>query len=283
MTIYPSSTWRPISGTSRTKLQKDLFCLHTAVGPGLGTWSYFNRPDVGVYSHFVVCGVWGTDAGKDVDGLALQMADTDYRAAANLDGNWHIISVETADNAARPIQPWTPAQCETLAQLMADANRLDGIPLVLVPDSRQGRRGIAYHRQGCDPYRVAGGELWSSAYGKDCPTQARINQIPGLIDRARAIVASAPQEDDLSQAEALAALQQFFHANDINVPAGQTNNDNFVVTLTSAAQSGFNADNAIRAAIAAVKADTSVTGDREVVALAKLDEILGHLNPTPAP
>jgi hypothetical protein len=203
MSRYPSTTWKPIGGTSRRQVQKDLLCLHTAVGSGLGTWAYFNRVDVGVYSHFVVCGVWGSDAGKDVDGLALQMADTDYRAAANLDGNWRIISVETADNATRPIQPWTPAQCDTLVDLMVDANLIDGIPLVLVPDSRRGRRGICYHRQGCDPYRVAGGELWSSSPGKDCPTQARIDQIPGLIDRARAVVAGGG-EDDMSAADVAA-------------------------------------------------------------------------------
>jgi hypothetical protein len=188
MSWYPSATKKPITGTSRVRVQKDLLCLHTAVGAGLSTWNYFNRTDVGVYSHGVICGVWGADAGQDVDGLALQMADTDYRAAANLDGNWRIISWETADNAARPIQPWTPAQCDTIVDVMVDAHRIDGIPLVLVPDSKPGRRGICYHRQGCDPYRVAGGELWSSAYGKDCPTDARIRQIPGLIARAVAIV-----------------------------------------------------------------------------------------------
>ena len=209
MSRYPSATWKPIGGTSRIAVRKDIFCLHTAVGSGTSTWNYFNRADVGVYSHIVVCGVWGADAGKDVDGLALQMADTDCRAAANLDGNWRIVSVETADNAARPIQPWTPAQCETLSRLMADANRLDGIPLEPIPDSRPGRRGIAYHRLGCNPYRVNGGELWSSSTGKDCPTQARIDQIPGLIDRARAIVAG--QEDDDVTDEQMQQIKDWIH------------------------------------------------------------------------
>lgn len=200
MTWYPSATKKPITGTSRTPLTKDILCLHTAVGGGLGTWAYFNRPDVGVYSHGVICGIWGSDAGKDVDGLALQMADTDYRAAANLDGNDRVISWETGDNGERPIKPWTAKQCDSIVRVMVDANRLDGIPLVLIPDTKPGRRGIAYHRQGCDPWRVAGGELWSSSRGKDCPTQARIDQIPALITRARAIVAGEP-EDDLPYTE----------------------------------------------------------------------------------
>jgi len=207
---YPSATWKPITGTSRTAVQKDILCLHTAVGYLTSTWAYFNRSDVGVYSHFVVGGPWGTDAGKGLDGVVWQLADTDYRAAANLNGNYRIISVETADNAARPIQPWTPAQCEALSQLMADANRLDGSPLVAIPDSKPGRRGIAWHRLGCDPYRVDGGELWSSSPGKDCPTQARIDQIPGLIARARAIVSGQPEEDVMTDAQ-MAELKAYIN------------------------------------------------------------------------
>jgi hypothetical protein len=204
---YPSAQWRPIRDTSTKPVTKDVLCWHTGVGGGLGIWSYFDRLDVGVYSHGIVCGIWGSDAGKNVDGLALQMADTDYRAAANLDGNWRVISWETGDNGERPIKPWTLAQCDTMVRIMVDAHRIDGIPLVLVPDSKPGRRGIAYHRQGCDPYRVAGGELWSSSYAKDCPTQARIDQIPNLITRARAIVAGNPEEDELS-AEDVAAINK---------------------------------------------------------------------------
>ena len=210
MTRYPSCTWKPITGTSTRPVQKDILCLHTMVGYLSSTWSYFNRPDVGVYSHIGVGGPWGTDAGKNLDGVAWQMADTDVRGAANLNGNWHVISVETADNAARPIAPWTPAQCDRLVRIMVDANRLDGIPLTLIPDTRPGRRGVAYHRLGCDPWRVDGGELWSSSPGKDCPTQARIDQIPGLIDRARRIVAGQPEEDVMTP-EQMAELKQYTH------------------------------------------------------------------------
>lgn len=188
MSRYPSATWRPLSGTSTARLTKDVFCLHTMVGYLGSTWTYFERPDIRVYSHFGVGGIWGGDLAAGLDGVAWQMADTDYRSAANLDGNWRVISVETADNAARPLVPWTPRQQDTIVRLMVDAHRLDGIPLALVPDSRIGRRGIAYHRLGCDPYRVADGELWSSAYGKDCPTDPRIAQLPALVERAQNVV-----------------------------------------------------------------------------------------------
>lgn len=203
MSRYPTAQWRPIRDTSTVAVRKDLFCLHTMVGGMRGTWSYFDRLDVQVYSQLLLGGPWGSDAGHNLDGVAWQIADTDYRAAANLDGNWRIIALETADNAARPIKPWTPRQCDTIVDLMVDAHELDGIPLVLVPDSKIGRRGICYHRQGCDPFRVAGGERWSAAFGKDCPTDPRIAQIPTLIARARAVVAGGePIREDLSIVDA---------------------------------------------------------------------------------
>lgn len=198
MSRYPSATWKPIRDTSTSRLTKDILCLHTMVGNLNSVWPYFDRLDIQVYSHFGVGGIWGSDASRNLDGVVWQMAETDYRAAANLNGNYRVISVETADNATRPIAPWTPKQCDALVRIMVDAHRLDGIPLVLIPDSKPGRRGVAYHRLGCDPYRASGGELWSSSVGKDCPTQARIDQIPGLLARAVAIVNGTQEEDPMA-------------------------------------------------------------------------------------
>src|SRR3989304_2012376 len=56
------------------------------------------------------------------------------------------------------------------------------------PDSEPGRRGLAYHRQGVDPWRVDGGQRWSTAYGKECPGPTRIRQLSEeIIPRARQI------------------------------------------------------------------------------------------------
>jgi hypothetical protein len=183
-------TWKPIASRSSSALTPDLLGLHTIVGGAAGTWDYFNTGagGRGVYSHFLVHGKWSS---RDTDGAVWQCQDTAYRAAANLDGNWRIISVETADNAPQypeDIAAWTPAQEDSIVDLMVWAHRTHGIPLVLVPDSKPGRRGICYHRQGCDPFRAAGGELWSAAYGKSCPTDRRIARLPALIERARSIV-----------------------------------------------------------------------------------------------
>jgi hypothetical protein len=199
MALMPGAVQRPLPGKPKRAMTPTILCLHTMVGYLKSTDAYFRSVDV--YSHFGVGGKWGSDVAAHLDGVIYQWSDSSLRAAANLNGNPYIISVETADNAARPIQPWTPAQEAAIVSIMVWAHRTHGIPLVLVPDSKPGRRGIAYHRLGCDPYRVAGGDKWSSAYGKDCPTQVRIARIPALIARANAIVNGTSGGDDVLNAE----------------------------------------------------------------------------------
>ena len=79
---------------------------------------------------------------------------------------------------------------------------------MLAQDSRPGTRGVGYHRLGCDPYRVTGGELWSSSYGKVCPGDARIAQLPGLIDRARRIVDGQEEDPMAEYADQLDRIEQ---------------------------------------------------------------------------
>jgi hypothetical protein len=169
---YRSCTWKPLANRSTKALQKDILCWHTMVSTSMaGTWGYFNTGagGRGVYSHGLLGGGWGPDLRDGLDGVCWQAQDTDLRAASNLDGNWHVIAFETADNAARPIQPWTPKQCVKIVEVCVEANQVDGIPLQIIPDSKVGRRGVGYHRLGCDPYRVAGGELWTSLVRQGLP------------------------------------------------------------------------------------------------------------------
>jgi hypothetical protein len=157
------------------------------VGSLAGTSSMFHQDGYGGNeSHFGVGG----------DGTVRQWQDTDYTADANAGGNHRIISIETADygepafgkwdtaNSAL-VPAWTDAQVRALAEITAACCEAYTIPLALVPDSLPTRRGIAYHRQGIDPWRVAGGELWSSARGKACPGNRRIAQVPAVIELAR--------------------------------------------------------------------------------------------------
>ncbi len=219
MLTYPAAVHKPLGPQTEPRMTgHDIVCLHTMAGYLSSTDRYFRAANgagyIGTESHFGVGGRWGGDARAGLDGTVWQWQDLMHQANANLDGNPTVISVETADNAARPIAPWTPPQCEAIARLLAWvcdvathadcppswACHREGIPLALIPDTRPGRRGIGCHRQGCDPWRVLGGVRWSGSRGKDCPTQTRIDQIPGIITRAQAITAAKhtppPQEDD---------------------------------------------------------------------------------------
>lgn len=218
MVYFPGAEVRPLGPQTQGPMTgHDIVCLHTMVGYLISTDRYFRISNGegyrGTESHYGVGGKWGPDLGGGLDGKVWAWQDRMYTADANLEGRARVLSIETADNAARPIQPWTPKQLESLARILAwessrEAHKdcpeswtchREGIPLVLIPDTRWGRRGIGYHRQGCDPWRVDGGLRWSKSYGKDCPTQARIDQIPGVIARARQIAAGGgtQEEDDM--------------------------------------------------------------------------------------
>lgn len=202
---YPPAKWRPLGDEQTEPMMRahDIFGIHTMVGGLLGTDGYFRRGNglafQGTESHY---GVGGDADGPELDGEPWQWQDRLYEADANLEGNPRIISAECSDGARTPVPPFSPAQYETLAQLIAWESTIEahaacpadwmchqiGIPLELIPDSKPGRRGVGYHRLGVDPWRVAGGELWSSSSGKICPGDARIAQLPGIIARAREIV-----------------------------------------------------------------------------------------------
>lgn len=74
--------------------------------------------------------------------------------------------------------------------------------------------------------------------------------------------------DDVDAATAQVIMERavrnvFSVTEKVKVPRGQTNNDNFVVTLTTGAQSTFNSLNQIKAAQAAVQEDVDLQGDDE--------------------
>lgn len=177
--------WKPLGNdpTHQPLMSKyDLVIIHTMVGTLAGTDSMFrDQGYVGVESHFGT----GYINGKIT---AYQWGDTARTADANLDANPRAISIENADTSS-PFPSWTgsdvPAftaeQAELIAQITAWACKTHGIPAQLAPNSLPGARGIAWHRMGIDPWRVAGGESWSPSYGKVCPGDRRIAQIKTLI------------------------------------------------------------------------------------------------------
>lgn len=212
--LYPGARWHPLGAQTESRMTAhDIVCLHTMVGYLTSTDPYFRVTNgigfAGTESHYGVGGKWGPDLGGALDGASWQWQDRAFSADANLDGWDRVISIETADNAPRypsDIEAWTPAQIEELAQILAWESTAAahaacppswrchqvGIPLELIPDTKPGRRGVGYHRQGVDPYRVDGGERWSTSYGKACPGDRRIAQIPAVLARARQIIAGDP-------------------------------------------------------------------------------------------
>ena len=141
----------------------------------------------GFFSSASVCSHWYTQERGGIE----QYVDTQFQAPAQRQGNYDCLSVESWDGygvtwkQGDPVPPWTDEQMEAHVAIAVFANQTHGIPLELLPDSRAGRWGVGYHRLGCDPWRVEGGELWSSSYGKICPGLARIRQVPEIISEAR--------------------------------------------------------------------------------------------------
>lgn len=207
MSIYPPAEYRPLAiRQSQAVLKPMVIILHTMVGNLTGTDRMFKANGwSGTESHFGIGGPWGDGR----DGVVYQWQDTSFRADANLGGNHRAISIETGDNAparAGDIEPWTPKQVSALIDLVAWLCAEHDIPAVLMPDSKPERRGIGYHRLGVDPWRLPGGELWSTSMGKECPGVRRIAQIPGIVGAVRLkLTREVPAMIDQKDVDAIAA------------------------------------------------------------------------------
>ncbi len=167
------------------------FCLHIAVSNGASLFNYFNQPG-NPTSHFYVRSTGNTDGMADFE----QYVDTKYQAPANLQGNPTLISLETQGGVGDDLNnPWPATMAKRIAWILAECHRIHGIPLIAMPNSLPASMGVGYHRLGVDPWRVDGGELWSSSYGKVCPGDARIAQVPAIITLARQMAGMTTGDD----------------------------------------------------------------------------------------
>lgn len=205
MARMPGAIWRPITvNKSRWRLVPLRVNLHVAVSEAASLHGYFNAAGR-VDSHFYV----------RRDGTIEQYVDTSVVAYADLEGNGSSISVETQGGVKNADgEPWTAAQVEALARIYAWAVRTHGIARQVAKDSRPGSssHGLSWHRLGCDGNfpgaplhgRVAGGRRYSRQFGKVCPGNAKIRQVPAIYARAMTLLGSptAPtpivQEDDVT-------------------------------------------------------------------------------------
>lgn len=179
MARMPGALWAGEQSPRLAMAAYDIVCYHTIVGFAPAHAAHFS-----VHS----------------DGDIVQSRDTQYRSAANWDGNHRIIAIENEDHGepfpdwgGSAVPPLTDAQVVSNAEILRWAHKQHDIPLKLCPDSRPGSRGLAWHRQGIDGNfdgykydgRVPGGELWSQHFGKVCPGDNRIDQRGDILRLAR--------------------------------------------------------------------------------------------------
>jgi hypothetical protein len=209
MARYPGAIWKPITAKSRSRLTVyNRVNLHIAVSEASSLFSFFNQAGI-ADSHFYV----------RRDGTVEQYVDTAYKAYADLEGNDATISIETQGMGTGE---WTPAQLESLARLYAWCVKTHGIALKMATSSKtdSSSHGLSWHRLGIDgnfpplPSILAGrlqrggGMHYSNSFGKGCPTDDRIKQIPGIFARAKELLepkpAPTPTEDDMPTAAEVA-------------------------------------------------------------------------------
>jgi hypothetical protein len=213
-------------------------CNHIAVTEASSLFNYFNQPGSPT-SHFYVTRT----------GPPEQYVSIDFRAPAQLDGNPTLVSLETQGGTeANCAGTWNEHQLAVMADIHAWLHDIRGLPLQMMPNSLPGSRGAGYHRLGVDPYRVNGGELWSSAYGKICPCPNRIAQLPGMVVQAQQIAAGG---DDFMATMTEAQLNQFLY--DVNQT--RINTSLTATRLDSLVNSQFPA---LRADVAAMRQSLSL-------------------------
>lgn len=196
MARFPGAQWRPVPWANAIKRRRGytsprIAVFHIAVS---------QRTTKSLYGFFTGAGKGSVCSHMFVDdyGGAEQYIDSKKRSSADYTGGDYTFSIETAGGRGDDLKEgWSPEALETLAQITAWLHLDEGIPLRLVKTSKPTESGFGWHALGV-PATYAqknrgisqtGGELWSGAVGKVCPGAARIAQIPGIIERAKEIVA----------------------------------------------------------------------------------------------
>lgn len=186
--VVPGALWLPVDVGNRAARRKGRgFIAHVAVSesprlvPGpLSTrpadWTFYFPKDP-------------TPTGQRF----IQQIDFDLQCWSSVAGNATCPAGESQGGVNNPNgEPWTDNQAESIAIVYAFGMEHEGWPDQLMPDSRPGSRGLGWHRLGIDPWRVSGGELWSSSRGKVCPGDAKIAGMPMILARARELFHGSP-------------------------------------------------------------------------------------------
>lgn len=183
MAIYPGATKRLIPKWNVVRITRyRRVNLHVAVWERDSIHDLFAGSN-SACSHFYVNKAGGVE----------QLIDTKYRSAADRDGNDSTISVETEGGTHNADgEEWTPQQIAALAKLWAWARDTHGITnqIAINTNTNANSEGLSWHRLGIKgnfagrpglASKSYGGILYSSAAGKVCPGDAKINQIPEIF------------------------------------------------------------------------------------------------------
>lgn len=183
MAIYPAAHVDLLTKGSPTALTRvDGYVAHTIVGSAASAINLFKGNGYGgSTAHFVM----------DYAGKVTQLVDTKHRANCQVDGNWRLLSCEHADygegfptwnlNDGSQVPAFTDAQVAAEIELQVWMAKTHGFPVWLMESSMSTEKGIGWHKLGVNPYRIAGSEVWSSSYGKQCPGSRRIDQLKNVI------------------------------------------------------------------------------------------------------
>jgi N-acetylmuramoyl-L-alanine amidase len=162
---WSGARWRPIAANySRgTADPNRLDIMHVMQGSLWGTDSWFRNRAAGASAHF----------GIGYDGTCLQWVDTDMMAWHACDANGFSIGVETEGLSG---QPFTNRQIRKAAELLHWLNQ--EYPAIRLGRAiRPSGSGLGYH--------ALGGYSWCGHPA--CPGTPRINQLPKIVELARAM------------------------------------------------------------------------------------------------
>lgn len=159
---FGDGDWSEREGADRMSEHRGLV-IHIAEGSYAGTVAWERNASSDISSHWVLA----------KDGRCAQMVDTDDRPWTQADGNSAWLSVECEGYAGDSL---TPQQLEVVAQLLARANQVYGVPLQLA-DSPSGR-GLGWHG--------IGGAAWGGHTG--CPGAPIVAQRGAIVARAQEII-----------------------------------------------------------------------------------------------
>lgn len=176
------AVWDPITDRSTTALAAQRVTIHIAVTRSADIYGP-NKGSGGSYAHFY----------NPRTGAPRQHQELNRRAAADLNGNSSTISVEHAGIEGDSM---TDSQLTNIARIFAWAVTHQGVANRIA--TVDNLNGLAWHRLGVDGNfgtysasnrktwcRKQTGAVWTSATGKLCPTDAFIDQIPTVFNRAQ--------------------------------------------------------------------------------------------------